>query len=313
LVSVYYTQRTPRKPADLAVVPAGLRVVAGDMHAASPQKDDRVWWDCDGVEMEHQATAPTCPTTSRGLEANVRFPDCWDGVNLDSADHKSHMSYSTNNGGTFVCDATHPVQLPHVQMIIRWDGIYVPGESITLASGNTMTLHADFMNAWQQHRLSALQETCIRTRTECGRIESDTPASASALPSTTLTMAPATTAANVHHPTPIGPLESTRPTAVVDAHHPTEGAADHSSGNEASGAITPEPGSGSTSTTVHEHSSVTNGISETVPAASRSNAAPPAAKTDQSATTPVIPVLTSLAVGVLITLGLWRRRVASRI
>ncbi len=30
-----------------------------------------------------------------GTQVNVRYqaPSCWDGVNLDSADHKSHMAY----------------------------------------------------------------------------------------------------------------------------------------------------------------------------------------------------------------------------
>lgn len=28
------------------------------------------------------------------LELHVTFPDCWDGVRLDSPDHRSHMAYS---------------------------------------------------------------------------------------------------------------------------------------------------------------------------------------------------------------------------
>ncbi len=34
-----------------------------------------------------------------GIMANVRFPTCWDGVNLDTPDHMAHMSYPAN--GTF--------------------------------------------------------------------------------------------------------------------------------------------------------------------------------------------------------------------
>ncbi|HSL25717.1 MAG TPA: DUF1996 domain-containing protein [Acidimicrobiia bacterium] len=175
LVSVYYTQRTTKKPvADVQAPPAGLRIIAGDGHAQSPQDITRVWWDCDGVTMDHQPSAPTCPPNSRGLEVNVRFPDCWDGANLDSTDHKSHMSYSVNDGGTYQCDAAHPVSLPFVHMIFRWDGQYPAGESVTLSSGSALTFHADFMNGWDQQRLASLIDQCIKTQTECGRIDSGT-------------------------------------------------------------------------------------------------------------------------------------------
>lgn len=31
-----------------------------------------------------------CPA---GIMVNVRFPTCWDGKNLDSPDHMSHVAY----------------------------------------------------------------------------------------------------------------------------------------------------------------------------------------------------------------------------
>jgi hypothetical protein len=34
--------------------------------------------------------AHVCPT---GIMTSLRFPTCWDGVNLDSPDHMAHMSY----------------------------------------------------------------------------------------------------------------------------------------------------------------------------------------------------------------------------
>jgi hypothetical protein len=35
-----------------------------------------------------------CPA---GIMVNVRFPTCWDGVNLDSPDHMQHVSYRKCN------------------------------------------------------------------------------------------------------------------------------------------------------------------------------------------------------------------------
>lgn len=48
---------------------------------------------------------------------------CWDGVNVDSPDHQSHM-YDTQlgafqNGGP--CPASHPVRVPQVAYETLWD------------------------------------------------------------------------------------------------------------------------------------------------------------------------------------------------
>jgi len=54
-----------------------------------------------------------CPA---GIMVNTRFPTCWDGKNLDSADHQAHVSYPST--GTFEsngpCPATHPVKVPQL-------------------------------------------------------------------------------------------------------------------------------------------------------------------------------------------------------
>lgn len=48
---------------------------------------------------------------------------CWDGVNLDSPDHKSHVTYPEN--GSFErgspCPKSHPVRLPQLFYEIMWN------------------------------------------------------------------------------------------------------------------------------------------------------------------------------------------------
>jgi hypothetical protein len=46
----------------------------------------------DSVQLPNKA----CPG---GIRTTIRFPTCWDGVNLDSPDHMSHVSYPET--GTF--------------------------------------------------------------------------------------------------------------------------------------------------------------------------------------------------------------------
>ena len=48
---------------------------------------------------------------------------CWDGKNIDSPDHSSHVSYPET--GTFesrgTCPSTHPVKIPQLMFEIIWD------------------------------------------------------------------------------------------------------------------------------------------------------------------------------------------------
>lgn len=58
-----------------------------------------------------------CPD---GIRTELMFPSCWDGVNVDSADHKSHVAYPdlVINGD---CPDTHPVRLPGLFYETIWD------------------------------------------------------------------------------------------------------------------------------------------------------------------------------------------------
>ena len=58
-----------------------------------------------------------CPN---GLRAQVYFLSCWDGVNLDSPDHASHMAYPTDayNGGT--CPPTHAKHMISLFYEVLW-------------------------------------------------------------------------------------------------------------------------------------------------------------------------------------------------
>ncbi len=48
---------------------------------------------------------------------------CWDGKNLDSPDHKSHVAYPASGSfeTTGPCPASHPVRIPQVMYEVMWD------------------------------------------------------------------------------------------------------------------------------------------------------------------------------------------------
>ncbi|RIK27976.1 MAG: hypothetical protein DCC55_39075 [Chloroflexi bacterium] len=117
-------------------------------------------WSCLGAPDSSTSDFIVCPAGSR-LESLLNFPDCWDGANLDSADHQSRMAYSA--GG--VCPASHPVPVPRLQFKLRYA---TRGEAgMTLASGPGYTAHGDFFNAWEPAAL-ANRLHCLYNLVKCG-------------------------------------------------------------------------------------------------------------------------------------------------
>jgi hypothetical protein len=90
--------------------PKGLRMFAGDTLKRTETNDfagQAVRHRCVGTDGEYTSLPnKVCP---QGVRSEVVFPACWDGVNLDSPDHKSHLSYPKDgnyDGGR--CPDTHP-------------------------------------------------------------------------------------------------------------------------------------------------------------------------------------------------------------
>jgi len=131
--------------------PAGLKVIAGDANARTAQGGRVTFWSCAVRRAERSSTIPTCPgTRAGGLRLHVNFPNCWNGRSLDSANHKSHMAYSSNGA----CPSSHPVEVPALSLVIYY-GV-AGGPNSELSSGGQFSAHADFVNAWHQPTLARL-------------------------------------------------------------------------------------------------------------------------------------------------------------
>jgi hypothetical protein len=160
--TIYYRRRTLQA---VRPFPAGLKIVAGNSAATSPQDLRITYWNCGPLaDVAPSSTVPTCPDSGPdGLRLHVRFPSCWDGRNLDSADHKSHMAYPTSRQG---CPADHPVAVPELEVIFRYPT--TGGANVVLASGGQFSGHADFFNAWDETVLTQLVGFCLDGGRHCG-------------------------------------------------------------------------------------------------------------------------------------------------
>ena len=184
----YYRPGT-KDPASLKSLPAGLKMVAGDAHATASQATRVVTWGC-GVASTGTPGVPTCRDAT--LVLHVYFPDCWDGVHLDSPDHRSHMAY-TQFGR---CPADHPIPGPKLT-----EDVLYPirgGSGVALASGSATTAHADFFNAWRQPTLDALVQGClVQRRDHCTSLSALAAAPAAPAPASPQAASPQAAGSNL--------------------------------------------------------------------------------------------------------------------
>ncbi|MDT0264954.1 DUF1996 domain-containing protein [Streptomyces sp. DSM 44915] len=144
-------------------LPLGLKIVAGNAVATGPDDGATARWSClHAGHVEPSKDFVTCPAGS-ALESYLDFPQCWDGVRLDSPDHKSHMAFPVAGE----CPATHPVPVPKLRQVLRYP---VTGDPATfeLASGAGYTMHGDFFNAWPEAEMRRRVTDCVRAVVKCG-------------------------------------------------------------------------------------------------------------------------------------------------
>ncbi|KAI0823488.1 WSC-domain-containing protein [Trametes gibbosa] len=174
--NIYYLVRNGPKNEKVHAFPPGLRMVAGDTtrrtYNASSFADQAVSYVCLDYSGAHNndpdwAERPdffdhNCPD---GMRAQVFFPSCWDGKNLDSADHKSHMAYPIQNYNSGDCPDSHPVHLVSLfyEMFVSVDQFEYHGKGTwVLANGDTTGdgHHGDFQDGWDTDLLQEALDTC---------------------------------------------------------------------------------------------------------------------------------------------------------
>ncbi|QIN84212.1 DUF1996 domain-containing protein [Rubrobacter tropicus] len=158
--SIYY--RTAGKDHErVRAVPPALKMIAGGL-----QERNHVLWSC-GRKDKTKSQAPPRRCESGVLAATVYFPDCWDGRNLDSADHRYHVEYADTTDGGRGCPGSHPVPLPSVDATFFYElPAGDPSGRVLVSAGHGFweepaNYHADLFNAWDQESLTRLVRECI--------------------------------------------------------------------------------------------------------------------------------------------------------
>ncbi|KAF7419237.1 hypothetical protein PC9H_001824 [Pleurotus ostreatus] len=171
---VYYQNRGKGDVANggsgLKAFPPGFKMISGD-----PTRRAKKYTEGMGTqeELAERAITYTClrytttnedvysygfPSTDceAGFQGRVHMPSCWDGQNLDSPDHKSHVAFLSglDNGE---CPQSHPVYLMKLFYEVTWDVHHFSarwtesdGWPFVYSTGDPTgySWHGDFQNGW---------------------------------------------------------------------------------------------------------------------------------------------------------------------
>lgn len=163
-------------------LPNGLKMVlrAGTLHGHVINFPDELNFKC-GPGSSTDLSAPPSTCTSNVLSTSARFPQCWDGKNLDTVqpsgapavnpqngevypnDHLSHMAYAP-------CPSSHPVELIRVEQFFRH---WVPNYSnlnpnlFTFGGHPYSEFHTDYLVDWNPNTMADFMARCITPHIAC--------------------------------------------------------------------------------------------------------------------------------------------------
>ncbi|WP_236788303.1 DUF1996 domain-containing protein [Amycolatopsis sp. GM8] len=150
-------------------MPQFLRVLTGDAkEGANGPTNARAAWTCTGFEDRLIDKYPICPEGSK-VERIHDFPSCWDGKNIDSANHRTHIVFPDANGK---CKQGF-VAVPQLRVTLTYNiphAVQVAGQykvdSFPEEHHNPLSDHDDFANVMSQCIMFRLVN-CVNSGRTC--------------------------------------------------------------------------------------------------------------------------------------------------
>jgi hypothetical protein len=179
-MTVYYLQRAGDGET-LKAFPPGFRMLAGNPFKRTAGDDfasQAISYNCLDYNGPAKPETPNFPNYNcpNGLRAQVFFPSCWNGKDLDSPNHMSHVSYPANSYNSGKCPPEFPVHLISLFFEVIWD----TGKFADQWYGNSQPFvwsmgdptgyggHGDFVMGWDEDLLQSAVDQCTN---DSGRVE----------------------------------------------------------------------------------------------------------------------------------------------
>ncbi|KAF9654023.1 hypothetical protein BDM02DRAFT_1154676 [Thelephora ganbajun] len=157
------------------IFPDNFRMISGNSAKAPPTgsaEQRAVSFLClnfNGVSSKHDFLPEmSCPN---GVRAQLNFQSCWDGKNVDSPDHKSHVSYRAGGPDSGDCTPDFPFSLPRIFNEMYYDTPQFndklnlaknPKQPFVFSNGDATgaMYHGDFYMGWDRNTLQRVVKEC---------------------------------------------------------------------------------------------------------------------------------------------------------
>ncbi|SJL01044.1 uncharacterized protein ARMOST_04360 [Armillaria ostoyae] len=158
--------------------PDDFRMISGDPNLrtlnASSFAQQAITFLClnfNGVSTKYNEL-PVNQDCSSGIRSQINFPSCWDGKNVDSEDHKSHVAFPSTGPDNGTCDdPNYPVTIPRIFMEVYWvtqgfldqrSEAMTPRQPFVFSNGDPTGYgyHTDFFNGWEYGILQTAINEC---------------------------------------------------------------------------------------------------------------------------------------------------------
>ncbi|MGA5124999.1 DUF1996 domain-containing protein [Streptomyces pseudogriseolus] len=160
----------------VTAMPRLLRIITGDAKSfVNGPANANASWSCTGFEdRQLKDKYPLCPEGS-DVVRSFAFQSCWDGRNIDSANHRTHMAFTDAEGNCPAGFQPIPQLVQRIVYDVDAPSLEDGGKTVPLFAVDSfpeqlhkpITDHGDFINVFEEDLMNEMV-ACINEGRECG-------------------------------------------------------------------------------------------------------------------------------------------------
>ncbi|WSY79340.1 DUF1996 domain-containing protein [Streptomyces sp. NBC_00879] len=165
----------------VTAMPRFLRIITGDAKAhVNGNANANASWSCTGFEdRQLKDKYPICPEGSQVVRS-FKFQSCWDGQNIDSANHRTHVAFADQNGRCANGFRAIPQLVQRIVYNVPPPALEGDNPAVFAVDSfpeqlhKPVTDHGDFINVFDDDLMQELVR-CINDGRKCGSGDPATP------------------------------------------------------------------------------------------------------------------------------------------
>ncbi|RDG35694.1 DUF1996 domain-containing protein [Streptomyces corynorhini] len=150
----------------VTAMPRLMRIITGDAKAfVNGDANANASWSCTGFEdRQLKDKYPLCPEGSQVVRT-FKFQSCWDGQNIDSANHRTHVAFADGNGRCQNGFKAIPQLVQRLVYDVPQGGGFAV-DSFPEQLHKPITDHGDFINVFDENVMNELV-SCVNQGRKC--------------------------------------------------------------------------------------------------------------------------------------------------